>query len=122
MMKSFGPNNLTPSKLCFGTMQFGDGASAKDSEEMYLKCRENEVNFFDTAYVYTKGLSEKILGKLIKEEREKLLIVTKAGSQGGADPENLRNQLEESLKRLDQDYVDIFFIHHWDDNLSLIHI
>lgn len=119
MIKTFGPNNLTPSKLCFGTMQFGDGASAKDSEEMYLKCRENEVNFFDTAYVYTKGLSEKILGKLIKEEREKLLIVTKAGSQGGADPENLRNQLEESLKRLDQDYVDIFFIHHWDDNTPL---
>ena len=56
MIKTFGPNNLTPSKLCFGTMQFGDGASAKDSEEMYLKCRENEVNFFDTAYVYTKGL------------------------------------------------------------------
>ena len=51
MIKTFGPNNLTPSKLCFGTMQFGDGASAKDSEEMYLKCRENEVNFFDTAYV-----------------------------------------------------------------------
>ena len=47
MIKTFGPNNLTPSKLCFGTMQFGDGASAKDSEEMYLKCRENEVNFFD---------------------------------------------------------------------------
>ena len=100
MIKTFGPNNLTPSKLCFGTMQFGDGASAKDSEEMYLKCRENEVNFFDTAYVYTKGLSEKILGKLIKEEREKLLIVTKAGSQGGADPDNLRSQLEESLKAL----------------------
>ena len=40
MIKTFGPNNLTPSKLCFGTMQFGDGASAKDSEEMYLKCRE----------------------------------------------------------------------------------
>ena len=119
MIKTFGPNNLTPSKLCFGTMQFGDGASAKDSEEMYLKCRENEVNFFDTAYVYTKGLSEKILGKLIKEEREKLLIVTKAGSQGGADPDNLRSQLEESLKRLDQDYVDIFFIHHWDEDTPL---
>ena len=119
MIKTFGPNNLTPSKLCFGTMQFGDGASEKDSEEMYLKCRENEINFFDTAYVYTKGLSEKILGKLIKEEREKLLIVTKAGSQGGADPDNLRNQLEESLKRLDQDYVDIFFIHHWDEDTPL---
>ena len=37
MIKTFGPNNLTPSKLCFGTMQFGDGASVKASEEMYLK-------------------------------------------------------------------------------------
>lgn len=99
MIKTFGPNNLIPSKLCFGTMQFGDGASEKDSEEMYLKCRENEINFFDTAYVYTKGLSEKILGKLIKEEREKLLIVTKAGSQGGADPDNLRKLKKQKLKQ-----------------------
>ena len=86
MIKTFGPNNLTPSKLCFGTMQFGDGASEKDSEEMYLKCRENEVNFFDTAYVYTKGLSEKILGKLIKEEREKLLICLLYTSDAADDP------------------------------------
>ena len=104
----FGPNYIKPSKLCFGTMQFGGGASLKDSHEMYNECRKAGINFFDTAYVYTNGNSEKILGNLIKHERDKLLIVTKAGSEGGADAHNLRLQLEESLIRLNQDFVDIF--------------
>ena len=52
-------------------MQFGDGASERDSQEMYEACRENGINFFDTAYVYTGGKSEIILGDLIKNEREK---------------------------------------------------
>ena len=119
MNNFFGPNKLKNSSLCFGTMQFGEGANEKESQEMYLACREVGINFFDTAYVYTGGKSEKLLGNFIKNEREKLIIVTKAGSKGGAEPENLSSQLNESLIRLKQDYVDIFFIHHWDDNTPL---
>ena len=115
----FGPNKLKNSFLCFGTMQFGDGANEKDSQEMYEACRENGINFFDTAFVYTGGKSEIILGNFIKEDRDKIILVTKAGSVGGSSGENIRSQLEQSLKRLNQDYVDVFFLHHWDDNIAL---
>ena len=115
----FGPNKLKNSSLCFGTMQFGDGANEKDSQEMYEACRENGINFFDTAFVYTGGKSEIILGNFIKEDRDKIILVTKAGSVGGSSGENIRSQLEQSLKRLNQDYVDVFFLHHWDDNIPL---
>ena len=60
-----------------------------------------------------------ILGNLIKQDRENIILVTKAGSIGGSSGQNIRSQLEESLKRLKQDYVDIFFLHHWDNNIPL---
>ena len=119
IVREFGPNNLKNSSLCFGTMQFGEGANEKDSQEMYEACRESGINFFDTAFVYTGGKSELILGDLIKEERDKIILVTKAGSVGGSSGQNIRSQLEQSLKRLKQDYVDIFFLHHWDENIPL---
>ena len=119
LTRKYGPNELENSALCFGTMQFGDGADEKDSQEMYKACRDNGINFFDTAYVYTGGKSEKILGKLITQDRENIILVTKAGSVGGSSGSNIRSQLEESLKRLNQDYVDIFFLHHWDNNIPL---
>ena len=84
IVRKYGPNNLENSSLCFGTMQFGDGASERDSHEMYEACRNSGINFFDTAYVYTGGKSEVILGKLIKEDRENIILVTKAGSVGGS--------------------------------------
>ena len=119
VIREYGPNNLENSSLCFGTMQFGDGADERDSQEMYEACRSNGINFFDTAFVYTGGKSELILGNLIKDEREKIILITKAGSVGGSSGKNIRSQLEESLKRLKQDYVDVFFLHHWDDNVPL---
>ncbi len=120
IVRKFGPNSIKNSSLCFGTMQFGDGADEKDSQEMYEACRNSGINFFDTAFVYTGGKSELILGNLIKKEREEIILVTKAGSVGGSSGENIRSQLEQSLKRLNQDYVDVFFLHHWDDTVPLV--
>ena len=51
--------------------------------------------------------------------RDRIILITKAGSVGGSSGKNIRSQLEESLKRLKQDYVDVFFLHHWDDNVPL---
>ena len=115
----FGPHKLTPSGLCFGTMQFGAGASESDSAAMYDACRQAGINFFDTAYVYTEGRSEEILGKLISTEREDLVLVTKAGAVGGSSARNIREQLDISLTRLNQDYTDIFFLHRFDDDVPL---
>ena len=115
----FGPQNLAASSLCFGTMQFGAGATPKDSGAMYAACRDAGINFFDTAYVYTQGRSEEILGILIAKEREDIILVTKAGAEGGCSAKNIRTQLEASLTRLNQDYTDIFFLHRFDDEVPL---
>ena len=115
----FGPQNLAASSLCFGTMQFGAGATTKDSAAMYAACRDAGINFFDTAYVYTQGRSEEILGTLIAKEREDIILVTKAGAEGGCSAKNIRTQLEASLTRLNQDYTDIFFLHRFDDEVPL---
>ena len=115
----YGPHNLTSSSLCFGTMQFGAGASETDSAEMYQDCRAAGINFFDTAYVYTDGKSEQILGRLIASERDQIILVTKAGAVGGLSAQTIRTQLEVSLKRLNQDYTDIFFLHRFDEDTPL---
>lgn len=115
----YGPHKLTSSGLCFGTMQFGAGASETDSQQMYEDCRSAGINFFDTAYVYTEGKSEQILGGLIAPERDRIILVTKAGAVGGSSAQNIRSQLEVSLKRLNQDYTDIFFLHRFDKDIPL---
>ena len=116
---SFGPHHLRQSGLCFGTMQFGAGASKSDSAAMYSACREAGINFFDTAYVYNEGRSEEILGALIAKEREDIILVTKAGAVGGSSAKNIRSQLETSLTRMNQDFTDIFFLHRFDDDVPL---
>ena len=77
------------------------------------------INFFDTAYVYTDGKSEQYLGRLIASERDQIILVTKAGAVGGLSAQTIRTQLEVSLKRLNQDYTDIFFLHRFDEDTPL---
>ena len=99
------------SALCFGAMQFGGTAEKRASEEMYADCRAAGVNFFDTAYAYTGGLSETWLGAMAKSKREDLIIATKAGYTGGAGRANLYAQFDESRKRLCMETVDLSLIH-----------
>ena len=115
----YGPKGLKTSSLCFGTMQFGGRANETDSAKMYASCREAGINFFDTAWVYTEGRSEEILGRLIAPERDEIVLVTKAGAEGGCSPKTIRSQLQESLTRMKLDYTDIFFLHRFDDNVPL---
>ncbi|MBO9407804.1 aldo/keto reductase [Shimia sp. R9_1] len=113
------PNGTPISRFAFGTMQFGEGASAADSAEMYEACRAAGINHFDTAHVYTSGKSEKILGELIKDHRDDLVIATKAGYTGGAGAANLAAQFELSRQRLQLDQVDILYLHRFDDETPL---
>ena len=107
------------STYSFGTMQFGGKADESESRKMYDASRAAGINFFDTAYVYTDGCSEKLLGQFAATEREQLVIATKCASVGGAGAANIRAQLEESRKRLRMDAVDIFYLHKWDEDTSL---
>ena len=106
------------SKFCFGTMQFGDKADEKASAEMFEACRQHGINFFDTAYSYTEGQSETILGKLAAKDRDSIFVATKCAGDG-ADKQNILTQFDKSRKRLNMDCVDILYIHMWDNNTPL---
>jgi len=122
----FGRTGLKVSRLCFGTMSFGGDADEKTSAQMFGRCREHGLNFFDCADVYNGGRAETILGRLIADCREEVVITTKAyfptGSDvnaGGASRYHIMNAVEASLKRLKTDRIDLYFIHRYDDTLPL---
>lgn len=107
------------SALAFGAMQFGGRADATASASMFDASLEAGINHFDTAYVYTNGASETILGQLIRDQRDTLLIATKAGYSGGAGGANMRAQFDVSRKRLGLEMVDILYLHRFDPHTDL---
>jgi aryl-alcohol dehydrogenase-like predicted oxidoreductase len=122
MTRITSPDGTPASALCFGTMQFG-GAAASEAESaaMYEACREAGITFFDTAYVYSGGDSERILGRLVASERDGLVIATKTGMRAGARAEVIREEVEESRARLGLDTVDILYMHRFDATVPLDH-
>ena len=121
-----GNTGLYVSPLCLGTMTFADGANEKMSQDIYDMSRDRGINFFDCANVYANGDSERILGKLTKNERDKVIISTKAYYPVDADINarglsryHLTRAIEDSLKRLDTDYIDIYYLHCFDENTPL---
>ncbi|MDQ7025744.1 MAG: aldo/keto reductase [Anaerolineae bacterium] len=125
--KLLGRTGVTVSQLCFGTMSFGDTADEKMSEAMYKRCREIGINFFDCADVYAGGRSEEILGKLMANERDELVITSKVASpvdggsinKRGYSRRHVMRQVEKSLKRLNTDRIDIYFLHHYDPTVPI---
>ncbi|WP_243361131.1 aldo/keto reductase [Fundidesulfovibrio terrae] len=119
--KLLGKTGVLVSELCFGTMTFGKEADEAESERMFGVCRDAGVNFFDCANVYSDGLAETILGKLLKGCREEMVVTTKVAQVAGPDVNalgasrrHIMQQVERSLARLDTDRIDIYFIHHFD--------
>src|ERR1700733_12935758 len=80
-----GKTGVQVSCLCMGTMTFGKEADEAASALMYQRCREAGINFFDTADVYSEGLSETLLGQFIQGERQQLILASKAYFQIGKD-------------------------------------
>lgn len=119
--KPLGKTGIQVSELCFGTMSFGGRADKATSEQMYRQCRDRGINFFDCANVYQKGVAEEYLGEFIHNERHSVVITSKGGSAmadgpngRGSSRKHLTQALHESLKRLQTDYIDLYFIHHYD--------
>lgn len=106
------------SRFSFGTMQFGGSADASASREMYRACRTAGINFFDTAYLYAEGASEEILGRLVAPERDDIFLATKCGYHG-ASSEAIDAQFSESRRRLGCTWVDLLYVHRWDDETPL---
>ncbi len=82
---TLGQTGVKVSRLCFGTMSFGGVADEKTSAEMFRRCREMGINFFDCANVYNAGRSEEILGELIADCRDEIVLTSKVGFSAGDD-------------------------------------
>ncbi len=116
-----GSTGVQVSSLCFGTMSFGGDADETMSASMFARCRDAGINFFDCADVYSAGRAEEILGRLIAGSRDELVITSKVMGPMGADlnarglsRRHIMLAVEDSLRRLGTDRVDLYFIHNWD--------
>lgn len=117
-----GSTGVKVSMLCFGTMSFGGDADEATSGALFHRCREAGINFFDCANTYAGGKSEEILGKLAASERDDLILTSKVYfptgpdvNAGGATRKHILRMVEASLKRLNTHYLDVYFIHHFDE-------
>ncbi len=120
-VRVLGSTGMRVSRLCLGTMAFGDAADEATSQALYHRAREAGVNFFDCANVYSAGRAEEILGQLIAPERNQVVVTTKVGFPMGSDPNaqglsrrHIHSSVEESLRRLQTDRVDVLFVHTFD--------
>lgn len=128
--RRLGNSGLKVPALCFGTGTFGGGteffkawgsSDVADATHLFDICLEAGVNFFDTADVYSDGLSETILGKAIGNRRKDVLLSTKATFQLGKGPNDVGSSryhliraCEDSLRRLGTDYIDVYHLHAFD--------
>jgi aryl-alcohol dehydrogenase-like predicted oxidoreductase len=124
--KLLGKSGLRVSELCLGTMTFGEGqgwtATKEESKKIFDVYANAGGNFIDTANVYTEGTSEKHVGEFVASDRDHFVVATKyTVSTRKGDPnasgnhrKNMMRALEASLKRLETDYIDLYWIHAWD--------
>src|SRR5712692_43084 len=121
-----GKSGLRVSEAALGTMTFGDewgwGSPKAEAQKVYETYREAGGNFIDTANFYTKGTSETFLGEFMQGHRESVVLATKySNAAPGDDPnaagnhrKNMMQAVEASLKRLQTDYIDLYWVHIWD--------
>lgn len=118
-----GRSGLKVSPLWLGTMMFGYRTDEAQAGDIVAHARDHGVNAIDTADVYAGGMSEEITGRLVKADRGRWIVATKCGARMGTDPNRegasrrwITLAAEESLKRLETDWIDIYYLHK--DDLS----
>ena len=131
-----GNTGLDVSRLCLGGMSFGDATKwihqwvldEEQSRPIIKKALELGINFFDTANSYSGGTAEEILGRALKDyaNRDEIVIATKVffpthegPNSGGLSRKAIMSEIDKSLKRLETDYIDLYFIHRWDYNTPI---
>ena len=128
-MRFLGKTGVKVSELCFGTMTFGGRSffkyvgqlGQKEANTLVDMSLEAGINFFDTADVYSEGLSEELLGKALGKRRQSIILATKVRGKMGPGPNDIglsRHHITEacnaSLKRLGTDYIDLYQVHNFD--------
>lgn len=131
-----GNTGMDVSKICLGAMSFGDPEkwihkwvlNEAESRPIIKRALDLGINFFDTANIYSLGRSEEILGQALKDyaNRDEIVLATKVHGQmfdgpngGGLSRKALLSQIDQSLERLQTDYVDLYIIHRWDYNTPI---
>jgi aryl-alcohol dehydrogenase (NADP+) len=134
-MVKFGKTGMTVSKLCLGCMTYGTPKwrdwvlNEEASKPFFRQATEAGINFYDTADVYSLGVSEEVTGRAIKEfwpKRERVVVATKVFSPMGKSPneaglsrKHVMHAIDASLKRLGMDYVDLYQIHRFDSTTPI---
>jgi aryl-alcohol dehydrogenase-like predicted oxidoreductase len=121
-VRSLGKTGLQVSELCLGSMTFGAAASQEESFSMMDRFAEVGGNFIDTANVYSQGTSEEIVGNWLRsQKRDDYVIATKVRfpmgeghNDNGLSRKHILASVEDSLRRLGTDYIDLYQIHAWD--------
>jgi aryl-alcohol dehydrogenase-like predicted oxidoreductase len=124
--KNLGRSGLKVSRICLGTNNFGGQISENDSIAIVNKALDCGINVIDTADVYTGGRSEEIIGMAVKSRRDEVIIATKVGFGGGQAPnrgglsrKHILSQVEHSLKGLQTDFIDLYYLHRFDPETPL---
>jgi aryl-alcohol dehydrogenase-like predicted oxidoreductase len=132
---NLGKTGLKVSRICLGMMSYGDPNDLKwslpedQARPIVQRAVEAGINFFDTADVYSHGASEVITGRLLKEmfaRRDEYVVATKVYNPMGEGPnqrglsrKHIMESIDDSLRRLGLDYVDLYQIHRWDDTTPI---
>ena len=128
---NLGKTGLKVSRICLGCMSYGDPSDQnrtwvlrdEESRPFFKQALDAGINFFDTANVYSTGVSEEITGRALKDfaKRDEIVLATKVHGQMRSDPNGkglsrkaIMTEIDHSLKRLQTDYVDLYQIHRWD--------
>jgi aryl-alcohol dehydrogenase-like predicted oxidoreductase len=124
--RRIGRSGLKVSELCLGTMTFGISVDEATARQIVDLAFDAGINFFDTADGYASGQSEVLLGKALQGRRREVVVATKFFNPMGPGPNDsgmsrvhIMNAIEDSLRRLQMDYVDIYYIHHVDTQTPL---
>lgn len=124
--RNLGHSNLQVSALCLGTMMFGDQTDESEAAAIVADAQAMGVNYIDTADVYTTGASETMVGKLIKPTRQQWVLASKVGNKMSEHVNEthysrswMMRALEDSLRRLQTDYLDIYYLHRDYNGMNL---
>ena len=119
--RRLGRCGLKVSEICLGTMTFGHGTDTNEAERIVSDALDAGVTFFDTADSYSDGASETMLGRSLGARRREAVVATKVFNPMGPGPNDsgmsrvhIMNAVEDSLRRLATDYIDLYYIHHVD--------
>ncbi len=129
-----GKTGLKVSRICLGMMSYGTSKwrdwvlDEEDSRPFIKKALEAGINFFDTANMYSRGVSEEVTGRALKDfaNRDEIVLATKVyfpfskkPNMGGLSRKHIMQAVEDSLRRLGTDYIDLYQIHRWDYNTPI---